>query len=44
MNAEQIIDILYEKYLNNQISQKELLNYLKTIDVLETIFNKKDNQ
>ncbi len=43
MNADQILDIVYEKYLNNQISKDELLKHVKLIETIERMFSKEKN-
>lgn len=40
MNADQVLDIIYEKYLNNEISKDELLKQVKLIETIEQMFNK----
>lgn len=43
MNADQILDIIYEKYLNNEISKDELLKQVKLIETIEQMFSKEKN-
>lgn len=43
MNADQVLDIIYEKYLNNEISKDELLKHVKLIETIERMFSKENN-
>ncbi|GKM82903.1 hypothetical protein NUKP68_40340 [Klebsiella variicola] len=43
MNADQVLDIIYEKYLNNELSKAELLKHVKLIETIELMFNKEKN-
>lgn len=43
MNADQVLDIIYEKYLNNEISKDDLLKHAKLIEIIERMFNKDKN-
>lgn len=43
MNADKVLDIVYEKYLNNEISKDELLKHVKLIETIERMFSKEKN-
>ncbi|HBS4239194.1 MULTISPECIES: hypothetical protein [Klebsiella] len=43
MNVDQALDVIYEKYLNNEISKDELLKHVKSIETIERMFNKVKN-